>query len=138
MHVSGLVDSTAWLECLSTSLRPSTPPNSRRIIPTRMKGMAAADAPHALPSSHERPVLADRSDEVVAARRLEPALSTKDRTQEDLVQSHAADQKPRQQGLQPSQAGDRSTSNHNLLPSSGRERGQLVLPRLGHQGWPFD
>ena len=66
---------------------------SRRVIPTGMKRVAATDAPDTLEGTDDRPVLADCPDEIMAASGIKSALPTKNGTQEDLIQTHAADEK---------------------------------------------
>lgn len=54
--------------------------------------MAATDAPDAAASADDRSILFHTADEIVATRRLEAALSTKNGTQKNLVQPHEANQ----------------------------------------------
>lgn len=78
--------------------------------------MTAADSPNPLPGADKRAVLADRTDEVVAAGRLEATLSPEDGAQEDLVQTHAEDQHRRQERFDSLLQFDQSLPEHREIP----------------------
>lgn len=81
-----------------------------------MEGVTAADAPESLPGAHDRPVLADRTDEVVAAGWLKATLPTEDGAEENLVQANAEDQHGRQQCLDSLLQFDKSLPEHREIP----------------------
>lgn len=66
--------------------------SSRRIVAAGMKRVTSADSPDALESAFERSMFLDRLNEVAAAGWLETALLPEYRAEENLIQSHYADQ----------------------------------------------
>ena len=66
---------------------------SRWVVAAWVPGVAAADAERAFPGSSDRAVLTDRSNHVVAARRLKTALLADDRAQRELIDAHKSNQR---------------------------------------------
>lgn len=63
----------------------------RRIVATRVERVAAADAEHASPRASPRAVFLNGTDEIIAARRSEAALTADKRAQRPLVKPHEPD-----------------------------------------------
>jgi hypothetical protein len=79
-------------------------PALRWIIPAGMPRMAAQNAACSPPSAANRTMLLHRTDKVIAASRVKPAISPDPWTQRPLIDPHQANQ---EQGRQiPQQAGE--------------------------------
>ncbi len=68
---------------------------SRRIKAARMEWVTSAYSPKSLPRSADGAMLLDRSNEVVAARRMKATLTPHNRTQRQLIKPYSSYQKHR-------------------------------------------
>ncbi len=65
---------------------------SRGIVAGRTERMAPSDTAQALPASSNRPILAHRVDEVLAARGVKATLPTQKRAQHDLINAYTTNE----------------------------------------------
>jgi hypothetical protein len=79
------------LSC-AKALAGRTQSMSRRIVPARVPGMAAADAPNAATGAANRAVFPHRLDEIGTATRLEPATLPQHGTNRPLVHANQPNQ----------------------------------------------
>lgn len=96
----------------------------RRIVASRMPGVATADPANPLPRSCHRPVLLHRLNEVIAARWMKPAMLPQHRPDENLIAAHARNQQVCRQ----------SPSRHRRAPCSSRLIGRDGLVQLTRFG----
>ena len=92
----------------------------RRVVPARVKRVAPEDSPRSLPGTDDRAVFLDRLNEVVAARRLEATMFAQERTDPELIESNAADQKQTGQLEDDSESIHRSAFGSNVARSRRR------------------
>lgn len=100
---------------------PAVRSNSGRVVPAGVKRVAAKNPPCPAERSRNRPVLPHRLNIVLTAGWIEAAAPAKQRTENQLVQSHAAIEQPCRQC--PHEAG--------RVPPQPRGRMVDILPVIG-------
>src|SRR5262245_30230895 len=77
----------------SSTIRPArrSPCGLRRIVAPGMERMALQSSPHAPQAPGDDAIFLHSQNEVLAARRMKPALTAENRTEEFLIPAHHSD-----------------------------------------------